>query len=458
MSVYIPTIGIEIHVQLNTSTKLFCDCSTKFGDRDNQNICPVCLGLPGSLPVINHNVVQKAILAGKMLNCKINTRSVFERKNYFYPDLPKGYQISQYKEPICEKGSIEFYSNDILNKVHITRVHIEEDAGKLIHQGESSVLNFNRAGIPLLEIVSEPEIQSPKHASDYARAIKDLVVYIGISDGNLEEGSLRCDCNISLRKKNEPLGTKVELKNLNSFRFIEKALEYEIARQNQVLDLKSEITQETRLYDSATNKTTSMRSKEDSEDYKYFPDPDLSPIELSKKDLIINIPEPQIDKIKKLSQYMPTTEAIQIAKTPDLADHSLELFKNYNNIDWIKDYLYTIAKKHDTYNNIKALRKIIDCVDKKEISIRSAKLILEKSSLNNADIGNLIEQKKQLSDDTEILNIVKNIIEENNNQWKEYLKGNAKIREFFVGKVMSKTKGKANPNIVIKIIEKLKSK
>ena len=356
MSIYTPAIGIEVHVQLNTTTKLFCGCSTRFADFDNQNTCPICLGLPGSLPSLNKAVVQKALILGKSLGCTINRVSVFERKNYFYPDLPKGYQISQYKLPILKNGVVRYYS-DKLREVNLNRIHIEEDAGKLVHIKEFSLLNFNRAGIPLLEVVSEPEITSPKEASSYAKAIRDQVVYLGICDGNLEEGSLRFDVNVSIRNQKGALGTKVELKNLNSFRFIEKALEYEIARQTSIIDKNKKISQETRLYDSAGNKTVSMRTKEDSEDYRYFPDPDLIPINLSESDLEIDTPESQIDKIKKLSKYVSTEEALDMAKSPPLADGILALFETFKNINWATDILCTISKRDDVLSKLSVLKK-----------------------------------------------------------------------------------------------------
>lgn len=456
MSVRPPAIGIEVHVQLNTKTKLFCGCSTSFADLDNQNTCPICLGLPGSLPSLNKVVVQKAIVLGKSLNCTINRRSIFERKNYFYPDLPKGYQISQYKLPVLKNGVVKYYS-DKLNEVSLTRIHIEEDAGKLVHVKEFSLLNFNRAGIPLLEIVSEPEISSPKEASNFAKAIRDQVVYLGICDGNLEEGSLRFDINVSLRNKDDSLGTKVELKNLNSFRFIEKALVYEIARQNSLRDRGNKIVQETRLYDSASDKTVSMRTKESSEDYRYFPDPDLMPINLSEGDLSIDIPEPQIDKIKLLLKYTSIEEATAMSKSPDIADAVLRLFKTFKNINWATDILYTVVKRDDVLSKLSSLRKIISYVEKKEISIKAAKVIFD-DVLKGADLENLVKQKKQVSDKTKILEFLNILINENKPQWKEYRSGKEKVREFFVGKIMQKTKGAANPSVVVQIIEDLKNK
>ncbi|MEI7974278.1 MAG: Asp-tRNA(Asn)/Glu-tRNA(Gln) amidotransferase subunit GatB, partial [Bdellovibrio sp.] len=274
-------IGLEIHAQLKTQSKMFCSDSTDFHAGDNQNISPVSVGFPGTLPVINRTAVEYAIKAGLALDCQIRKKSVFSRKNYFYPDLPKGYQISQYDEPICEKGQLSFLMEGQVRRIGITRAHLEEDAGKSQHLGDRTLINYNRSGIPLLEIVSEPEIRSPQEAAEYAKAMRQVLRFLDVCDGNLEEGSLRCDCNVSVRLRGATrFGTKVEIKNINSFRFVEKALEYEIQRQIDLLENGEKISQETRLYDPDKNRTFSMRSKEDAQDYRYFPDPDLMPLVL----------------------------------------------------------------------------------------------------------------------------------------------------------------------------------
>ena len=394
-SKYEPVIGLEIHVQLNTKSKIFCSCSTDVDQGDNQNTCPVCLGMPGALPVLNDEVVRKAALIGLALNCDINKTSFFERKNYFYPDLSKGYQISQYQVPLNGKGAVAFYVDDQKVKIGITRAHIEEDAGKSVHHSHETHLNFNRAGVPLVEIVSEPQISSPREAAEYARQIRSIVTYLDVNDGNLEEGSLRCDCNVSVRKSGDKkLGTRTELKNINSFRFIEKAIEYEIERQIDLLESGERVIQETRLYDSTKNKTFSMRSKEEAEDYRYFPDPDLLPIQLESdwlESLKSELPELPIARLERFTaQGLSLDEAKILTSTKALADfYESAAEENKNNklsATWvINELMGRLNEQGLTLNDLKfgssEFSNLIKLIDKGKILLTS--LLTAKSSLLN---------------------------------------------------------------------------
>src|SRR6267378_2293396 len=319
---YEPVIGLEVHVQLLTASKIFCSCSTRFGAPPNTNVCPVCLGMPGALPVMNRKAVEFATLAAMALNCRINETSIFARKNYFYPDLPKGYQISQYDKPLAEHGFIEVPSEGGNKKIGITRVHVEEDAGKSLHEGfpdaaEKTAIDLNRSGVPLIEIVSQPEIASPDEAYEYLTRLKEIILYTGVSDCNMEEGSLRCDANISVRPRGQKkFGTKTEIKNVNSFRFIREALEYEIGRQVELIDSGGEITQETRLYNSNEGKTYGMRSKEQAHDYRYFPEPDLLPLVVDEKwkaEIAKGLPElPEVRRARMVKEYGITEYDAQV--------------------------------------------------------------------------------------------------------------------------------------------------
>src|SRR5882762_2014699 len=310
---YEPVIGLEVHVQLRTASKIFCSCSTRFGDPPNSNVCPVCLGLPGALPVLNRHAVEFAVLAAMAINCRIKQTSIFARKNYFYPDLPKGYQISQYDKPLAEHGVIEIKVNGGAKKIGITRVHLEEDAGKSLHEGfanslETTAVDLNRSGVPLIEIVSEPDIASPDEAYEYLTRLKEIILYTGVSDCNMEEGSLRCDGNISVRPRGQKqFGTKTEVKNVNSFRFIREALVYEIGRQIGVIESGGKITQETRLYNANEGKTYGMRSKEQAHDYRYFPEPDLLPLVVDEKwkaEISGSLPElPEARRARMVKEY-----------------------------------------------------------------------------------------------------------------------------------------------------------
>lgn len=472
---YQAVIGIEVHVQLKTKSKIFCTDATNFDAGDNENTSPVSVGMPGTLPVLNKLAVEYSIKTGLALDCQIKNRSVFARKNYFYPDLPKGYQISQYDKPICENGEVTISANKVPKKISITRAHMEEDAGKSTHFGDYTLLNFNRAGIPLLEIVSGPDMNSPQEAAEYARTIRQIVRYLDVCDGNLEEGSLRCDCNVSVKKANETkLGTKVELKNLNSFRFIEKAIEYEIDRQIDEIENGKKIIQETRLYDADKNKTFSMRTKEDAQDYRYFPDPDLLPINISIQ---------EIEAIRKLLPELPSKKAHRFRETLGLSEYDAEILTEEKEIadyfeivnqkcgnaklsaNWITSEL---MRELNTKNiNIlhspispENLAVLIRLIDAGTISGKIAKTVFTEmwNSGHSADV--IIKEKGlvQVSDSTIIEKIVNEILTSNPSQVAEYRSGKSKVFGFFVGAVMKASKGQANPELVNRILKDMLDK
>ncbi len=475
---YEVVIGLEVHAQLLTDTKIFCGCSNKFGETPNENTCPVCTGQPGSLPVLNKKVVEFAIKAGLATNSYINKRSIFARKNYFYPDLPKGYQISQYELPICENGKIKIEVNGEEKEIGITRIHMEEDAGKLSHEGidkNSSYVDFNRTGTPLIEIVSEPDIRSPEEAAEYLKQLRNIVVYLGICDGNMEEGSFRCDANISLRPKgSEKFGTKTELKNMNSFRNVQRALEYEIKRQKEVLEEGGTIIQETRLWNAEKGITESMRSKEEAHDYRYFPDPDLLPLVIDDnwiENLRKEIPELPYQKEKRfINEYKISKEdADVLVSSKVLADFFEKTVKLCNEPvlanNWIRvELLGSLNYDGKTINecqlNPEHIAELIKLIKNGTISGKIAKSVFREmySSLKMPEI--IVKEKGlvQISDESQLKEIIAGIIEKSQSQVEQYKSGKTKVFGFFVGQVMKATKGQANPQVVNKILKEMLDK
>lgn len=475
---YEAVIGLEVHAQLLTDSKLFCGCSAKFGAEPNTNVCPICLGHPGTLPVLNKKVVDFAIMMGLATGSNINRKSVFARKNYFYPDLPKGYQISQYEAPICEHGIVEVVTSSGERKsIGITRIHMEEDAGKSIHDsGYETLVDVNRCGVPLIEIVSEPDMRSAEEAYLYLSKIRQIVQYLGICDGNMEEGSLRCDANISVRLKGETkLGIKTEVKNMNSFRNVERAINYEIERQIDIIEDGGRIVQETLLWNADLNKVFSMRSKEEAHDYRYFPEPDLVPTIISDEwlqNMKSSLPEmPEIRKERFINDYsLPLYDAEVLTTSKDTADyyesilaHSKD-FKGASN--WVMGEVLRIV--NDTKIDIKNfpvsprnLGKLINLINTGVISGKIAKEVFPEMLQNDGDPESIVKEKGllQISDTAEIEKIIDSILDKSADEVAQYISGKDKLISFFVGQAMRETKGKANPAILNKILkEKLEKR
>jgi len=469
---YEPVIGLEVHAQLKTKTKIFCSCSTSFGAPPNTHTCPVCLGMPGVLPVLNKKVVEYTLRMATATNCRIARESRFARKNYFYPDLPKGYQISQYELPIAENGFIEIQINGHKKRIGITRIHMEEDAGKLGHDPDRplSMVDFNRTGVPLIEIVSEPEIRSPQEAGAYLRHLRSILRYIRISDGNMEEGSFRCDANVSIRPKgSETLGTRTELKNLNSFKHVEKALAFEINRQKEILQDGGRVIQETRLWDPDKNRSTSMRGKEDAHDYRYFPDPDLLPLVIND-DWIDSVrkrlPELPDEKKKRfMDEYgLPSYDAAFLTSSREFADYFEECVKKFPNpkqvSNWVMGSLLgllntlgkSIAESPISSGNLAQLLKLID---EKVISGKIAKTVFDEMAQTGRPPKEIVEEKGlvQVTDESDIKEVVLQVLERCLKEVEAYKNGKTKLFGFFVGQVMKETKGKANPKIVNEILK-----
>jgi aspartyl-tRNA(Asn)/glutamyl-tRNA(Gln) amidotransferase subunit B len=475
---YEAVIGLEVHAQLLTKTKAFCGCSAEFGNEPNTNVCPVCLGMPGVLPVLNKNLVEFILKMGLATNCTIAPKSIFARKNYFYPDMPKGYQISQFEEPICLKGWIEIELNDdSTKKIGITRIHMEEDAGKSIHdQNADTLVDVNRCGVPLIEIVSEPDIRSPHEAYQYLNKIRQLVTYLGICDGNMEEGSLRCDANVSIRKKGETkLGTKREVKNLNSFRFVEKALEYEINNQIEMLDNGEKIVQQTLLWDSEKGICTPMRSKEEAHDYRYFPDPDLVPVLVSQEwinTIKTGLPElPTERRNRYINEFkLPRYDAELLTAERPLADYFEEVISNLKSkneesykmvSNWtMVDVLRVVNEQHFEIADFPVtpyrLSEMINLILEGIISGKIAKDVFEEM-LKSKESPSVIVEKKglvQVSDVSAIENVIDGILSKNQGQVEQYKSGKQQVFGFFVGQVMKAMKGKANPQLVNEVLQR----
>ena len=476
-SKYEPVIGLEVHVQLLTATKIFCSCSTHFGDPPNTNVCPVCLGLPGALPVLNRKAVEFAVLAAMALNCRINETSIFARKNYFYPDLPKGYQISQYDKPLSEHGAVEIKTAGGTKKIGITRLHLEEDAGKSLHEGfanssETTGIDLNRSGMPLIEIVSEPDIASPEEAYEYLTRLKEIILYTGVSDCNMEEGSLRCDGNISVRPLGQKeFGTKTEVKNVNSFRFIREALEYEIERQIGVIESGGKITQETRLYNSVEGKTYGMRSKEQAHDYRYFPEPDLLPLVVDakwQKEIRDTLPElPEARRKRMVADYGITEQDAQVltltkalAGQFEAAAKAAKSPKRAANL--VQSELMGRLKVKgleigQSPISMQGVAESANLVESGAISGKMLKDLYDLAFERGKDFSAVYEEEgrpEQSRDTSTLEKIIDEIIAANPKQVEQYRGGKKTVVGFFVGQVMKASKGQANPQLVNELLAK----
>ena len=469
---YEAVIGLEVHAQLSTESKIFCSCSTKFGAEPNSQVCPICLGMPGVLPVLNKKALEYAIMAAIATNCTVHNKSRFDRKNYFYPDLPKGYQITQYEQPICTNGYLDIDLDGKTKKIRITRIHMEEDAGKLIHEDSEhySYVDLNRTGVPLIEIVSEPDMSNAQQAVAYMKKLRSILTFIGVCDGNMEEGSLRCDANISVRPVgSKKLGTKAEIKNVNSFRFVQKAIEYEIERQISVLENGGEIVQETRLFDSSKNVTFSMRSKEEAHDYRYFPDPDLLPVVLedntinSLRESLPELPHSRYKRFMK-DHDLPQSSALILTSTKPLADYfedSLEFCTDTKIVaNWIINEVLREIGDEDEIDNFQIrpieISKLLELVQKGSISGKIAKDVFSQMIETKKSAEQIVKEKglEQISDEGQLESLVSSLVEKHPDEVKRFREGDKKLLGFFVGQVMKETKGKANPKLINELLRK----